>query len=66
MCISIGAFSLVMGLIVKAAIPVSLFERIQMKEEPLNEEEQKAAYTTTFRKSFRQSKRTSTLKTDIN
>ncbi|CDW88443.1 calcium-translocating p-type pmca-type family protein [Stylonychia lemnae] len=64
-CIGIGASSLIVGLIVKAILPVSLFTRIQMKEEPLTEEEQKVAFTSTFRKSFRQSKRQSTLKTDI-
>ena len=54
-CIGIGAFSLIWGLVVKAILPVTLFERIQMKEEPLNQEEQKLAFTTTLRKSFRQS-----------
>lgn len=53
MCIGIGAFSLIQGLIVKAVLPVSWFTRIQMKEEPMTEEQEKLAYTTTFRKSFR-------------
>jgi len=52
-CIGIGAFSLIWGVVVKLILPVRLFESIQMKEEPLNEEEQKLAYTNTFRKSFR-------------
>ena len=59
MCIAIGAFSLIQGVIVKALLPVSLFSRIQMQEEPMSEEQEKFAYTTTFRKSFRQSTRRS-------
>ena len=60
MCIAIGAFSLVQGVIVKALLPVSLFTRIQMQEQPLTEEQEKYAVTTTFRKSFRSSTRRST------
>jgi len=60
MCIGIGAFSLIQGLIVKAFLPVSLFTRLKMQEDPLTEEQEKYAVTTTFRKSFRSSTRRST------
>ena len=60
MCIGIGAFSLIQGVIVKALLPVRLFNRIQMQEEPMSDEQEKFAYTSTFRKSFRQSSRRST------
>jgi magnesium-transporting ATPase (P-type) len=70
-CIGIGALSLVQGVFVKLLLPVRWFKRIQMKEEPMTEEQERAAYTTTFRKSFRSSTRRSidvkagTTKTDI-
>jgi len=60
MCIGIGAFSLIWGLVVKSALPVSLFSRIQMQEEPMSDEQERYAVTSTFRKSFRQSSRKST------
>jgi P-type Ca2+ transporter type 2C len=58
-CLAIGMFSLIQGLIVKFALPVKWFEKLQMKEEPMSEEEIKKAFTTTFRKSFRASSRMS-------
>jgi P-type Ca2+ transporter type 2B len=63
-CIGIGAFSLIWGLLVKQFLPSSPFNRIQMQEEPMNEEQERYAVTTTFRKSFRQSyKKSATNKT---
>lgn len=53
LCIGIGAFSLVVSVLIKAFIPVEWFSRLAMKEEPLSEEEQQAAFTTNLRKSFR-------------
>ena len=58
-CIGIGFCSLFMGIIIKAILPVSLFERLHMKEEVMSDEEEKQAFTSTFRKSFRQSTRRS-------
>lgn len=55
MCIVIGMFSIVQGFIVKALIPVSWFNKLHMKEEVMSDEEEKEAFTTQFRKSFRAS-----------
>jgi Ca2+ transporting ATPase len=55
LCIGIGMFSLVQGLIVKAFLPVSWFQRFHMKEEEMTEEQSQQAFVSTFRKSFRQS-----------
>lgn len=56
-CLGLGLLSLVNGVIVKALLPVSWFEKVQMKEEIMTDEEEKQAFTTSFRKSFRQSTR---------
>lgn len=34
-CVAIGAFSLIIGLIIKVVIPSSWFDRLNMKEDPL-------------------------------
>jgi hypothetical protein len=48
-----------LGVIVKLLLPSSWFNRLGLKEEPMTEEESEAAFTTTFRKSFRASHRRS-------
>lgn len=58
-CLAIGMFSLVQGIFVKAFLPVSWFEKFHMNEEAMTDEEEKQAFTTTFRKSFRSSMRKS-------
>jgi len=45
-CVGIGAFSLIVGLIIKAVIPSSWFNRLNMKEDPLTQEEIHEAFTT--------------------
>lgn len=40
-------------------MPVSWFNRFHMKEEAMSDEEEKQAFTSTFRKSFRASHRRS-------
>ena len=55
LCIGIGMFGLVTGVLVKLLLPVSLFKSLKMKEEIMTDEEEKDAFTSTFRKSFRQS-----------
>ena len=64
-CIAIGSFGLIQGVIVKAFLPVRWFARLHMKEEPMTDEEEKEAFTTNFRKSFRASHRRSTQKVQI-
>jgi hypothetical protein len=44
---------LVNGVLVKLFLPVSWFEKLHMKEEAMTDEEEKNAFTTSFRKSFR-------------
>jgi len=58
MCVGFGAFSLIYALFVKALLPVKWFDSLHMKEEPMTDEEESQAFTTQFRKSFRQSHRT--------
>ena len=53
LCIGIGMFSLIQGVLIKAFLPVSWFARLHMKEEPMSDEEEKDTFTTQFRKSFR-------------
>lgn len=54
-CIALGLFSLINGLIVKAFLPVKWFEKVSMKEEAMTDEQEKNSFSSTFRKSFRQS-----------
>lgn len=65
LCIGIGFFSLIQGILVKLLLPVRWFARLHMKEEPMTDEEEKEAFTTQFRKSFRASHRRSTQKVNI-
>lgn len=55
MCLAIGMFSLVQGVIVKIFLPVSWFEFVKMKEQPMTDKEEKGSLVSTFRKSFRES-----------
>jgi hypothetical protein len=54
-CVGVGLLSLVNAFFVKALLPVSWFEKLHMKEEAMTDEEEKNAFTSSFRKSFRQS-----------
>lgn len=64
-CILIGMFSIIQGFLVKALLPVSWFNKLHMKEEVMTDEEEKEAFTTQFRKSFRAShKKASNIYTD--
>ncbi len=60
-CIVIGAICIFWGLFVKC-VPSRLFSFMHMKEEVMTDEEEKTAFTAQFRKSFRQSHRTSSSK----
>lgn len=55
LCIGIGMFSLVQGVIIKAILPPSWFEWMHFNEEAMSDEEEKKALVTSLRKSFRQS-----------
>lgn len=57
-CLIIGMFSLCWGVVIKF-VPPHWFDRLHMKEDTLTEEEEKQAFTTQFRKSFRASHRAS-------
>jgi len=46
---------LIVGLLIKF-VPARLFDKLHMKEESMTDEEEQTAFTTQFRKSFRQSK----------
>ena len=52
-------FSIIQGVLVKAFLPVSWFQRLHMKEAAMSDEEEKEAFTSQLRKSFRQSQRRS-------
>jgi len=52
-CLGLGVFSLIHGIFVKAFLPVKWFEIVHMKEEKMSDEEEKEAFTSSFRKSFR-------------
>ena len=54
-CLSIGAFSLVWGVIIKAVLSPDYFNKLALSEEPMTEEEEKVSTVATFRKSYRQS-----------
>ena len=52
-------FAFIQAVLVKAFLPVSWFERLHMKEEAMTDEEEKEAFTSQLRKSFRASHRRS-------
>ena len=54
-CVAIGAFSLVWGVIIKLIMPARWFENLSINEEEMKEEEAQTSFVTTFRKSFRES-----------
>jgi len=57
-CVAIGAFTLVWGVIIKVIMPASCFNRLAdsaMKETEMTDQEEKATFTSSLRKSFRQS-----------
>jgi hypothetical protein len=54
-CIGIGAFSLIWGVIIKIILPSSWFDWLAVNEAEMTEEENKTAFVTAIRKSFRES-----------
>lgn len=54
-CLAIGSFTLIWGVIIKLILPPSLFKGLAMKEEELNDQEEAASTVANLRKSFRQS-----------
>ena len=54
-CIAIGAFSLVWGVIIKLIMPASLFEWLAVNEKEMTEAESEAGFVTALRQSFRKS-----------
>jgi len=58
-CLCIGLLSFIQAVLVKAFLPVHWFNRFHMKEEEMTDAEEKQAFTSTFRKSFRASHRKS-------
>lgn len=55
LCITIGLFSLVQGLMIKAFLPVEWFESLSMKEGPMSDEQACKSFASTLRKSHRES-----------
>jgi hypothetical protein len=55
LCVGIGMFSWVQGLLIKALLPAAWFEWLHFKEDRMTDEEEKASVVTSFRRSFRQS-----------
>lgn len=55
LCIGIGMFSWIQGVIVKAVLPPAWFEWMHFNEEAMTDEEDKKALVTSLRRSFRQS-----------
>ena len=55
LCVGIGMFSWVQGVLIKALLPATWFEWLHFKEDIMTDEEEKASVVTSFRKSFRQS-----------
>ena len=52
-CLAIGAFSLIWGVLIKILLPDTWFSRLAVREEVMTDQEEKNAFTTTLRKSFR-------------
>ena len=55
LCVGIGLFSWVQGVLIKALLPATWFEWLHFKEDVMTDEEEKKSVVTSFRKSFRQS-----------
>ena len=64
-CIGIGATTLIWSLFVKLLLPTRWFSRLQMKEEPLTEEQALGSINAAFKKSFRESIRKHSTKVNI-
>ena len=60
LCICIGMFSIIQGILIKAFLPPEWFSWMHFNEEAMTEEEEKQSLVSSFRKSFRQSLRRST------
>jgi len=54
-CLAIGSFSLVWGLIIKFILPPSLFNKLAISEQPMSDVEEAGSFVTSMRKSYRQS-----------
>ena len=55
LCLAIGMFSFVQGVLIKAFLPSSWFTWLHLKDEEMTEDESKKSLVTSFRKSFRES-----------
>ena len=66
LCLAIGLFSFVQGVLVKAFLPASWFAWLHLKDEEMTEEESKQSLVTSFRKSFRESVKKQGAATAIN
>lgn len=52
-CLTIGAFSIVWGVIIKLVIPPHLFAKLAVNEKPMNDEEEQNTLVAVMRRSFR-------------
>ena len=55
-CISVGAFSLIWGVIIKLIMPACLFNWLAVNEKEMTKEESESGFVTSVRKSFRESR----------
>lgn len=52
-CLGLGLISLIVGVIIKLVMPVRWFDKVEMKEEIMDDEQEKSALVSKLRTSFR-------------
>ncbi len=55
LCLAIGMFGFIQGLLIKAFLPSDWFTWLHLKDEEMTEDESKKSLVTSFRRSFRES-----------
>lgn len=64
-CLGVGAFSLIWGVIIKMILPPSLFNRLAINEREMTDAEESQTLNAQFRRSLRQSLRTSSQREQV-
>jgi hypothetical protein len=54
-CFVIGSFSLLWGVVTKLIMPPCLFDRLAISEKPMSDDEAKASFIASMRRSYRHS-----------
>ena len=52
-CLCLGAFSLIWGVIIKIILPPSLFSRLAINDKAMSKDEEENSTVATFRRSYR-------------